>query len=375
MRPWFTASHPLDDADLRREYAIYSAQRMAPMIRLLMILAILGYVMLLGISFPVVESHVPFAWRLAPALATLPIAAMVGRVRQPLPLSLLSLLSLIILEAGIDINGIGVTDGASWVMPGSLLLPVAVATVWSGRWDFIAAMVICGLGPLPMLLLGDATGMHIFRYVCYMMLALCLSTVLREFMMRSVLEQLRLEQKLRDRVRADGLTGLRLGRQSHLDDRTGLLMHNRFLALMRPVLDELRHARKPACLLYLDIRYSHQTHAQHGQPASDMALGALADCLREQMRDGDLIGRVSDAAFAVLLPGIELEQARIRANSLLTGLHAALRADSRISLSIGIARSQSADESADAMLARAHDAMHQQREDDRDYMLATAPIS
>ena len=94
-------------------------------------------------------------------------------MRAPQTLSQLTLLCVLLLEIGINLNSFGHRPG-SRVMPG-LLLPVASSVVWLARWDFAVAMAMCALGPLPMLLLGRADGVQILQYFVYMAIAISLS--------------------------------------------------------------------------------------------------------------------------------------------------------------------------------------------------------
>jgi hypothetical protein len=131
------------------EYAAYSALHMGPLVRTLILFTTAGYAGWLLISGLVTRSHLSVALRLSPARVSLPIAVIVGRTRHPLILSLLMLTSLLMLEIGINLSGLGVVGGLPWVIPDSLLVPLALAAIWSWRWDFHAALVISAFGPLP----------------------------------------------------------------------------------------------------------------------------------------------------------------------------------------------------------------------------------
>jgi len=336
---------------------MYSALHMGPLVRALIIFTTAGYAGLILISNLLTTSHLSVALRLSPALLALPVAMAVARTRHPLTLSLLTLLSLVALEIGINLNGLSVVDGVSWVTPGSLLVPVALATIWAWRWDFHAAMVISVFGPLPMLLFGHAHDIQILRYVSYMALALCLAMLLREFTRRNLLEQLRLQRRLQRQASTDGLTGL--------------LLRNRFFELAQRALDQAHRAGKPVCMLYLDADHFKHLNDHHGHAAGDEALIALADCLLDQVRGSDLIGRVGGEEFAMLLPGLDLQQASARAEQLRKAVHGVLRPDGPMTISIGIAESV-ADEGVEPLLARADKAMRQAKKSGRDKVVAAA---
>lgn len=348
----FVSVPPDADPNQRREFTHYLAQRMRPVIQALMLVAVLGYVAVITASALAAASVVPLWLRLAPMLPLLLVAACTGHTRRPWVLSVLTLICVLLLEIGSNLNGIGRLQGLPWVMPGTLLIPVASAAVWLARWDFIAGMTLCALGPMPMLLLGDADGVQVFPYLVYMVIAIALASVLRAFMARMLFEHFRLERQLREQASTDGLTGL--------------LRRNRFLELARLALDEARRQQKPACMLYLDADRFKQLNDGHGHAAGDAALVALAAALRAQTRQSDLIGRIGGEEFGLLLPGLELAQASQRAERLRVAVHDIQRPDGPLTVSIGVTARSTPEEPLESLLARADKAMRQAKADGRD---------
>ncbi len=348
----FVSVPPDADANQRREFTHYLAQRMRPVIRALMLVAVFGYVAGTAASALVAASTVPLWLRLLPMLPLLLVAACSGRAQRPWQLSVLTLSCVLLLEIGSNLNGFGRLQGLPWVMPGTLLIPVASAAIWLARWDFIAGMVLCALGPMPMLLLGDADYAQVFPYLVYLVIAIALASVLRAFMARTQFEHFRLERQLREQASTDGLTGL--------------LRRNRFLELARLALDEARRQQQPACMLYLDADRFKQLNDSHGHAAGDAALVALAAALRAQTRQSDLIGRIGGEEFGLLLPGLDLAQASQRAERLRVAMHEVRRPDGPLTVSIGVAARSTPDEPLESLLARADKAMRQAKADGRD---------
>lgn len=340
-----------DDPDQRREYSQYLALQMGPMIHALMLVAALAYLVAVAASTLVRHSPLPLWLRLAPLVPLLLVAAATRHVRQPRLLSVLALLCILLLEIGINLNSLGDVHKQSVVLPG-LLLPVASSLIWLARWDFIVAMLLCALGPLPMLLFGNIDNVQTFQYLVYMAIAIALSTVLRGFMAHTLFEQFRLERRLRE--------------QANTDDLTGLLLRNRFLELARLALGDIRRLQQPVCVLYLDADHFKPLNDNHGHAAGDVALVALAAVMCRQMRQGDLIGRIGGEEFALLLPGLDLQQADARAEQLRLAMHAVQRPDGPLTVSIGVAEHNHADEAIETLLARADQAMRQAKRAGRD---------
>jgi diguanylate cyclase (GGDEF)-like protein len=340
----FAKQQRADDPSHRREYMHYLAQRMAPAIHALTLLAVFAYLLASGGRALLSPSSVSLQLRLAPAVPLALLALITRRERRPVPLSLLALSCVLLLEIGINLNGIGQAPGQRLVLPG-LLLPVASSVIWIGRWDFIAAMLLCALGPLPMLLLGAVNGVPVFQYAVYMTIAISVATVLRAFMTRTLFEQFRLEKQLRAQANTDGLTGL--------------LQRNRFLELARHALGDIYLQRTPAAMLYLDADHFKQLNDDFGHAAGDEVLIKMAARLRTQMRESDLLGRVGGEEFVALLPGLNLQQAHARAEQLRQAMRTVHRPDRSLTISIGIAQCDRPGESIESLMSRADKAMRQ----------------
>ena len=346
------ANRHAETAEQRTQHARYLAERMAPMIRALLAMAVVLY-LFTTITRTVLGVHpAALGWRLALAVPLVLIALAARRTQRPTPLSLLALGCLLLLEVGISLNTLDLAPGQPWIMPG-LLLPVASSVIWPGRWDFIAAMTLCALGPIPMLLLGHVDAMHINQYMVTMVVAITVSVVLRAFMARTLIQQFDLEQRLREQANTDGLTGL--------------LQRNRFLELAHTALAAASSKQATASMLYVDADHFKQINDNHGHAAGDVVLLALAKALRAHSRPTDLIGRIGGEEFALLLPGVGLRQASDRAEQLRLAARKIQRPDGPLTVSIGIAQCPHGGcADVDALLARADQAMRQAKAGGRD---------
>lgn len=96
------------------------------------------------------------------------------------------------------------------------------------------------------------------------------------------------ERRLRVQAEHDGLTGL-LNRRSLF--RHGVRSFN-----------SARANQLPLAVLMLDIDHFKTVNDRWGHPAGDEALKVVANTLRSELRDNDIIGRIGGEEFALVLP-------------------------------------------------------------------------
>jgi diguanylate cyclase (GGDEF)-like protein/putative nucleotidyltransferase with HDIG domain len=103
----------------------------------------------------------------------------------------------------------------------------------------------------------------------------------------------------------------RLRQASETDGLTGLLNHR---ALHEAVEREVARARRygtPFGVLALDVDDFKLFNDVHGHPAGDRLLGQLAQLLREQTRQADIVGRVGGDEFIVILSETDADALRV----------------------------------------------------------------
>jgi diguanylate cyclase len=342
---------------LRHAYAGYQAANLRPMIPLSLLATVTVYI-------TAVEADawtLPPVLRFAPALPLLLLALLAGRTKGPVSLSVVALCAVLFTEVTINFAGIGLTEGLTWAMPGSLLLPVVTSVFWPARWSFLTAMALTAFGPLPMLLM-QGSELQQLQFAVYMSVAVTLSAMMHAVMERTSRRQLQLELQLREQATFDGLTGV--------------LLRNCFLDAAQRVLEEHHAQRTPVCVAYLDADRFKRINDHYGHSAGDAVLIGLADVLRAHVRAHDLIGRVGGEEFAILLPDIDLAAAQYRMETVRRAVRLMVqRPDGPMTISIGIAQSRGPGETIDALLVRADQAMRQAKETGRDRAVLDTTLS
>lgn len=170
----------------------------------------------------------------------------------------------------------------------------------------------------------------------------------------------RLEEELRQMTVVDPVTGV-LNRQRFLDDGTRELKRAR------------RYKRDLSVLLMTIDRFE-ALNNEHGTAFSDEAIKVAVTACLNSIRESDYLGRLADVEFALLLPETPVDGAMIVAERIRNEvMHSDLKVgDTMISVttSIGIATRLPSDETIDAVLLRAFNALRSAKEQHNNVAIA-----
>lgn len=155
-----------------------------------------------------------------------------------------------------------------------------------------------------------------------------------------------------------------LAHQANHDPLTGLPNRAYFESRLAQALADARELGTHVALLYLDNDRFKEINDQLGHDAGDAVLVAVAERLRQPLREGDLVARLGGDEFAVMLPGVRQTSNAVRlAQSVLVGMEKpiVLPNGSEIvtTMSIGVALYPTHAEDANALLRAADAAMYQ----------------
>ncbi|WP_395699110.1 EAL domain-containing protein [Aquabacterium sp.] len=162
------------------------------------------------------------------------------------------------------------------------------------------------------------------------------------------IERQRAEQRIRHMAHHDELTGL--PNRALLNDR------------LAQALAQARRGERPLALLFLDLDGFKHINDSLGHAVGDRLLQAVAQRLRELVREGDTVARLGGDEFVVMLVGLErAEDAARAAQDIVHALAQPFVTDEHqlhISVSIGISAYPSDGDSAQALLKHADAAMY-----------------
>jgi diguanylate cyclase (GGDEF)-like protein/PAS domain S-box-containing protein len=131
-----------------------------------------------------------------------------------------------------------------------------------------------------------------------------------------------------------------------------------------------RHDKAPVSVLMIDADHFKSINDTYGHPTGDRVLKELASTLKRYLRPDDILGRIGGEEFALLLPDLDIEGARLVAASL-RGQIALMRVPAGgspvpFSVSIGCASRDDANVTLDQVLAAADRALYRAKALGRD---------
>jgi diguanylate cyclase (GGDEF)-like protein len=123
------------------------------------------------------------------------------------------------------------------------------------------------------------------------------------------------------------------------DGLTGLLNYRAFSEILLTEWERSRRYRTVFSLMMIDIDHFKRINDEHGHPAGDLVLKAMASGLQGRVRKSDLVFRYGGEEFMVMLPETKLSKARLLAERI-RGYVEKMRLPAAIPLTVSIGISQ-----------------------------------
>jgi len=162
---------------------------------------------------------------------------------------------------------------------------------------------------------------------------------------------------------------------SYTDALTGLYNKRYFSLHLEGILADWAPPDPPSCLLFIDIDDFKRFNDSHGHDQGDLVLRGLARVMTESVRDNDLPCRWGGEEFAVILPGVDLEQAQVIAERIRQrfGQIAFAPADrpEQKTISLGLAQFQPGERPED-LIRRADQVLYQAKRSGKNRLVVAA---
>jgi diguanylate cyclase (GGDEF)-like protein len=130
----------------------------------------------------------------------------------------------------------------------------------------------------------------------------------------------------------------------------------------------------PFSVVFIDLDHFKSINDRHGHEVGDLVLKEVANCLAQHTRRSDLFGRVGGEEFMMLLPNTDLSGAKLLAEKLRQHVEelAPLIGSERIpvTVSIGVARNRSGQESIADIRREADQAMYRAKAEGRNRVVS-----
>jgi diguanylate cyclase (GGDEF)-like protein len=161
-----------------------------------------------------------------------------------------------------------------------------------------------------------------------------------------------------------------LAKLAATDGLTGLSTRRAFREEAHRLVEQaLRHRHDVSCIM-LDIDHFKSINDKHGHQVGDAVLKAVTSLCKDQLRAGDLFGRLGGEEFAIILPHVGREDALVTAEKLrqiLASTPIEYGAGSlAVTASFGVTATSIIAKDVDTLLAQADAAMYCAKETGRD---------
>ena len=167
---------------------------------------------------------------------------------------------------------------------------------------------------------------------------------------------------------------LRLYHQAIRDPLTALYNRKHILDMLGMELDQCGRFGQGLSIMLVDLDHFKAVNDRYGHPVGDQVLSVLAQRMVFGLRKVDQLGRIGGEEFLAYCPQTDLEGVRAMAERLreqvIMDPIPGLPINDRVTLSIGIATWEGAEDSAEQMLSRADKALYRAKADGRNRVVA-----
>jgi two-component system cell cycle response regulator len=190
----------------------------------------------------------------------------------------------------------------------------------------------------------------------------------------------RVRTQMRKKLYADRLRqNVQLSLEMAITDQLTGLHNRRYMSRhLNTLIDGANHSGKPVAFLILDIDFFKSVNDTHGHDAGDEVLREFATRVSANVRGIDLACRYGGEEFVVVMPDTDVAFACTVAERLRKSVEMTPFAISRaphtlkITISIGIAGSEGGNDTAEALLHRADQALYRAKREGRNRVVADA---
>jgi diguanylate cyclase (GGDEF)-like protein len=162
------------------------------------------------------------------------------------------------------------------------------------------------------------------------------------------------------------------------DGLTSLANRRTFQARASQALAQARRYGRACAMLITDIDHFKAVNDTYGHPAGDVVLRGVAQMLREQARDTDVVARYGGEEFAVVMPETDLRGAAVIAERLREAVAARVFPTElgpvKVTLSVGLAGSPDDGTEMEALVQLADQCLYQAKRQGRNRVVTSEAL-
>ncbi|MDY6921715.1 MAG: diguanylate cyclase [Pseudomonadota bacterium] len=167
---------------------------------------------------------------------------------------------------------------------------------------------------------------------------------------------------------------LELSRKASFDGLTGLSNHEYFQNQLKQEYARALRYNDELAVVLMDIDHFKQFNDTWGRQVGDLVLREVAQTIRSQVRECDLVARYGGEEMAIIMPSTPMPDAREVAERIRRQIETlVVESDSQplnVTISIGVAMLDRLTESKDDLIKRADDALYQSKREGRNRVTA-----
>lgn len=163
------------------------------------------------------------------------------------------------------------------------------------------------------------------------------------------------------------------------DPLTGLLNRRQFSRVLEEELERARRYERPMALVWIDFDHFKEVNDSWGHAAGDAVLCSVSRTLQDSVRSVDAVGRFGGEEFVIVLPEMDVDEARDMAERLRQKVsHKPIMLESGhsipLTISMGVAVFPMHGHSLDSLCGMADKAMYQAKMQGRNCVVMAQPV-
>ena len=163
--------------------------------------------------------------------------------------------------------------------------------------------------------------------------------------------------------------------QANIDPLTGLLNRRAFYVGAEPAYARSVREREPVSVSIIDIDRFKSVNDRYGHQVGDKVLTDIAECMRQSLRDSDILARFGGEEFVVFMPGINEEKAAHALDRLRIEYQALIESSdyppNESTISIGLTSTNAIIGGLEQMLSEADRNLYQAKQNGRNQLVSS----